>query len=132
MYEDNFDLMFKEMSKWDMSTSYSKIEDDAKKARTQGGKLPSKKDLELPQEDSDIAKLGPIPEHFKIQCDQYHKAMKERLLVPKGKFVDFKITGIEIARSCCENQKKVKNTAGGTKFWQCKNCKADLGDVNES
>lgn len=33
--------------------------------------------------------------------------------------------------SCCSNPKKYKNGIGKMLFWSCKNCGADLGDVND-
>ena len=34
-------------------------------------------------------------------------------------------------KSCCSDPKKYKNGIGKMLFWSCKNCGADLGDVND-
>lgn len=39
--------------------------------------------------------------------------------------------GKDIPKKCCSDPRKYKNGIGGLKFWSCKNCGADLGDVND-
>jgi hypothetical protein len=32
---------------------------------------------------------------------------------------------------CCSNPSRYKNGLGKLRFWSCKNCGADLGDIND-
>lgn len=61
--------------------------------------------------------------------------LKKRCIKPEGKFagsrnpMDFNFK-IEVSVSCCSNPQKYKNVVSNNlKFWACRNCGADLGDI---
>jgi len=68
------------------------------------------------------------PVGFEKDVQNYIDTMKDRLLVPKGKFLDGDF-GVSF-HTCCEKPQKYKNIISNSlKFWSCKNCGADLGDI---
>lgn len=44
---------------------------------------------------------------------------------------DLLISIYDSKSKCCSNPKEYKNGIGKMVFWSCKNCGADLGDVND-
>lgn len=65
------------------------------------------------------------PTKFIREQEAYHKSLRER-----GRDVDSKFFGTQ--KDCCEKPNKYKNIISNSlKFWSCKNCGADLGDIND-
>jgi len=64
---------------------------------------------------------------------KYNSTMRGRLIVPQGKDLNIKAEdfyGFPEIKKCCEKPQKYKNIiSNNLKFWACRNCGADLGDV---
>jgi hypothetical protein len=59
--------------------------------------------------------------------ETYSKTMKSKLISPEDK-----ITEVSPKKEpCCSKPEKYKNGFNTLKFWSCKNCGADLGDIND-
>lgn len=79
-------------------------------------------------------------EKWKKDQEAYIEMMKKRLLVPKGKLI-VPVEAILVyemfnpkhhieAEACCDKPNKYKNIISTSlKFWSCRNCGADLGDI---
>lgn len=77
-----------------------------------------------------------LPPGYTMKEKEYHENMKKRALNPKDKvttnaaeFIENNLKMRNLGGACCKNPNKQINTAGNTKFYVCKNCCADLGDV---
>ena len=107
---------------------FSKTEDDAKKARTQDwgerDDLPTGDPIGDVEEEKSALKY---PTKFIRDQAIYHKSLRERGFDNKNKhFGNIK------PDQCCPNPHKYKNIVSNTlKFYSCKNCGADLGDIND-
>ena len=66
------------------------------------------------------------PVHFTKDQETYFEMMRRRLLVPKGKVEEH----CEIPVGCCESPDRYENiVSNNLKFYSCRNCGADLGDI---
>lgn len=65
------------------------------------------------------------------QYEKFYEKLKERSINPKGKFVKNENYGMSVRNSsCCDNPDKYKNIiSANLKFWSCRNCGADLGNI---
>jgi hypothetical protein len=68
-----------------------------------------------------------LNENWEKDWDNYTKTMESKLIVPENKVLSLK----EKSNPCCSNPEKYKNGFNTLKFWSCKNCGADLGDIND-
>ena len=63
---------------------------------------------------------------FTMGCEVYNGQVKITKAVPKG----LKINELPPpVPKCCDHRDKYINSAGGTRFWFCRSCLKDLGDV---
>ena len=67
---------------------------------------------------------------------EYLEKMQKNVLHKKGKVfdvVDWKTPKYVKEEICCKKQDKYRNIiSNNLKFWSCKSCGADLGDINDS
>jgi len=68
-----------------------------------------------------------LNENWEKDWENYAKTMESKLLVPEDKALSLK----EESKTCCSKPEKYKNGFNTLKFWSCKNCGADLGDIND-
>jgi len=87
-----------------------KLEEDIKKRRTNPY-------ISKGYEDIPVVNLAWVDD-----WNKYVETMSGRLVNPEGK---------DIPKKCCSEPKKYRNGFGKTVFWSCKNCGADLGDIND-
>jgi hypothetical protein len=69
------------------------------------------------------------PVTFTEEQEKYFKEMQTRVLNPEGKKFDL---GIELIpkKGCCEAPDRYENIVSRSlKFYSCRNCGADLGDI---
>jgi len=137
------------MSKYEEEAKKKRITDVYSSTYNNGGwskrdALPTGDPIgDIVEEEQDIFKpqhIFKIPEEWAKKAEEYHKKMKERSLHPKGKFI-MPVEAIPVygmldpkhnveAEACCDKPHRYKNIISQTlKFWSCKNCGADLGDI---
>lgn len=64
------------------------------------------------------------------QYDKFYEELKKRSIHPKDKYCSKHDSGVSLSSECCSNPDKYKNIVSKSlKFWSCKNCGADLGDI---
>ena len=75
------------------------------------------------------APKGSLEKRWNESQQTYFEMMRERLLNPEGKKFD---CGYTLTKKCCSKPDKYKNIISNSlKFYSCKNCGADLGDIND-
>jgi len=76
-------------------------------------------------------KMKLVPDSFIRDNKKLYEAMKDRLIFPEGKLPYDPGFGISLKSStCCDKPSKYKNIVSTSlKFWSCRNCGADLGDI---
>jgi hypothetical protein len=77
-----------------------------------------------------------LPPGYAMKEQEYHENMKKNAINPDDKvtvdateFIKNNLKMRNLGSACCDKPNKQINTAGNTKFYVCKNCCADLGDV---
>lgn len=88
-----------------------KLEDDIKKRRTNSNTYAGV-DWMYGAQDSDT--------EWRKEWEEYTKHLSEKWKTPTSG-----------SKTCCSSPQKYKNGMGKMLFWSCKNCGADLGDVND-
>lgn len=63
--------------------------------------------------------------------EEYVKTMAGKLICPVGKDINISEKKRLVPKKCCSDPEKYKNGMGRLRFWSCKNCGADLGDIND-